>query len=341
MSSTLSARRLYEGRGVYPVGVSCWPPASLAHEHPEDDEERWLDGVRSALKHGTTLIALADICGLGRTERLLSGLWHEVPRESLQIACAAGHFRGTAPHPYAAPHLHHQLKQTLENLATDYLDLYVLDHTDFGPGERHLADAVRPLRAWRDSGVIRSVGLRVPGDGATADARRAFRHAQRALAPDVLVVEYNALTGPVLVDGTDVFDHAAERGLPVLVTSPLAHGLLAAPPAPRGPVRPPDADPGHPWFRPEILAAVREELRPLRERFGDAALPGLALRHCLDRSPDVVVLPGFGSPEQIALHYAGLDLPVAASDQDLIDATYAGLRSRTSRVTDSRACDGC
>ncbi|WP_338692954.1 aldo/keto reductase [Streptomyces sp. Q6] len=356
----LSARLLYEGRGVHPVGLSCWPPsfaphaaaageegasaegvqaagahghAGGAHGHGGDDAGRWLDAVRSALKHGTNLIAVADICGLGRTERLLSSLWSEVPRETVRIACAAGHFRGTAPHPYAAPHLHHQFKQTLDNLATDYLDLYVLDRPDFGPDGRHLADAVRPLSAWRDSGVVRSVGLRVPGATASADTRRAFGRAVRALAPDVLVVTYNALTGPVRIDGADVFDYAAERGLRVLITSPLAHGLLAAPPS----APPSPACAGHPWFHPGVRRIVRDGLRPLRERFGDEALPGLALRHCLDRAPHAVVLPGFSHPDQIALHHTGLDVPFGAHDQELVDDTYARLRSRLSRTMGSSA----
>jgi methylglyoxal reductase len=128
------------------------------------DETRSLAGLETAWQHGARLYDTADVYvyGHGRSERLLGWLVAQVPRHEIVLASKVGYFTGTAEHGYEPRHMRRQLEQSLDNLRTDHLDIYTFHHPNFGTNDRWLSRALEAMRAFRDKGLIRAIGMRGP-----------------------------------------------------------------------------------------------------------------------------------------------------------------------------------
>lgn len=337
---TLSPRSL-AGMTVHPLGVGCRPigdrvtgsGSSARRSALQDDDAR--DGLQRAVKRGATVFDTADVYGLGHSQRLVGqALAHD--RDQVCISTRVS-FRGTAAHRYAPPHLRHQLEQTLENLQTDYLDVVLLDD-GFGPGDCFLADTAVTLKDLRTRQVIRAVGLSLPIESSAGDPAAGARmaHVLEAMEPDVLAVRYNGLSVAPTISGEDLFAYAARKQLPVLICEPLARGLLTgkygAPPH-SAPVLMPS---GH-QLSAEQLAAVHDGLEPLRRRFGadPAALARVALRFCVGRHDQAVVLAGFSTSDQLEQNYSMIDEPFSEDDLAFVDDIYRRLRVRLADLSEA------
>ncbi|WP_369228510.1 aldo/keto reductase (plasmid) [Streptomyces sp. R39] len=327
---------------VHPLGVGCRPiggrgtgtGSSAQRSELQDDDAR--DGLKRAVKWGATVFDTADLYGLGHSQRLLGeALAHD--RDQVCITTRVAH-RGTAVHAYAPPHLRHQLEQTLENLQTGYLDVVLLDADNFGPGDCFLNDAAVTLHDLRTRRLIRSVGLSLPlGLGASDPAAGArMIRVLETVEPDVLAARYNGLSTEPSVAGESLFAYAEREQLPVLVCEPLARGLLTGK---YGGTPPPvDASLGR-HFSTEQLAAVNDGLEPLRRRFGDdpAVLARLALRFCLSRYDQAIVLAGFSTSEQLETNCSLIDEPLSDGDLAFVDDAYRRLRMQLSAVSETAA----
>ena len=334
---------LPEGVPVARLGVGCWPIGGPADNlgmpmgWSTADDGRALAGLERAFELGARLFDTADVYGLGHSERLLGQLLRGVDRRQVALSSKVGYFAGTAPHGYEPGHMRRQLEQTLENLGTDYLDIYALHHPNFGPHDVHLPAAVDTMRTFQKEGLIRAVGMRGPhryaperlARPAGADDKHArFRRQFTAIRPQVLAVRDNLLTPQPA--GSGIREFAAEHGVTVLVTKPLAQGLLTGKHLPEAP---PVFGPGDhrlrkAWFTAPALTILQRELAPLRERFGPerADLVWAALRYLLTRWPDAAVLVGFTTTGQVEQTLACPSTPLTAQDMDLL--TEAGRRAQ-------------
>lgn len=303
------------------------------------DDVLALRGLARAHELGARLFDSADVYGHGHSERLLGLFLEDVPREDLVITSKVGYFAGTAPHAYQRLHMRHQLEQTLSNLGTDYLDIYFLHNSEFGADDAYLHGAIEQMRWFRDEGLVRAIGMRGPHrfalDRVTTaksdrdDKRARFRRVADLVKPDVLAIRYNMLTpeGP-----DDIFEWTVGRGIGILINKPLSQGILTGKYSPESPpcFGPGDHRRRKRWFTPSALNVVRDGLRPLRERFGDRTedLVRVALRFCLQRSPNAAVLAGFTTPTQIEMNHACLGDPLTADDLAFIRATMQILREK-------------
>ncbi|KWX02283.1 Aldo/keto reductase [Carbonactinospora thermoautotrophica] len=225
----LPPRRLGEsGIEVFPLGMGCWaiggPDTNLGLPMGwgTADDDASLRGLVRAFELGANLFDTADVYGHGRSERLLGRLLREVPRERVVVTSKVGYFAGTAPNAYSPLHMRHQLEQTLENLGTDYLDVYFLHNFHFGPGDEYLMPAVEQMRRFQTEGLVRAVGMRGPhrfaverltvAKGERADKYARFRRVFEVVRPQVLAVRYNALTPDTPQGGEDIFAFAARHG---------------------------------------------------------------------------------------------------------------------------------
>lgn len=331
MGLEVTPRQLASTLAVHPLGVGCRAIGAQRRGRPATTDAQWMEGLRRAAERGATLFDTADTYGDGHAERLLGQVMREYRSQGLdlQVSSKIGH-RGSAPHPYAGPHLRHQLEQSMDNLMVERIDLYVLPSFDFGENDRFLGSAIDQMHTMRQLGSIGAIGLRGP-DADPAGIDR-FLQLFRLIRPDVILAEFNALTPLIeLEDEDDLFSFAARRGAGVLVTAPLAGGYLAGR-SEAGSARARgarDAD-----WREQILHHV---MVPLRQRLGD--LPGLlamaALRFCLARGRHTAVLAGFGTPDHISENFDSLDMPLTAADLDLIGAIYARLRAELCSAKES------
>jgi len=337
----LAPRHLCRGLFVHPLGVHCGaigtsvPEPGPGARGPNDG--RFLDGLRRAVERGATLLDTADSYGDGHSERLIGRFLREHPNESLYLSSKVGKLRGSAPHPYAGRHIHHQFQQTQENLYVDELALYFLDSFDFGPGDRYLGTAIDQMHTLRQMGSVKAIGMRGPhaGYGASPAERAAraerFLYLFRLIKPDVIWTRFNALTPAIALEGEDLFAFTERHGVGIMMAAPLAHGLLTDDSLRRVVPRsePPDRRPNGIAFTPRSLERIASGLQVLRERFGDApgTLTRLALRSCLQRADNCVVVVGFTGEHQVEENFSCLGAELDDTELALVDEVYAGIRA--------------
>lgn len=345
----LTARHLAPGLTVNPLAMGCWPIGgpTVNQGHPVGwsrvDDDVALAGLRAALEHGADLFHTADVFGHGRSERLLGRALRETRSRSARIAGTAGHVQGTAPHPYAEPHLRHQVEQSLTNLGVDRLDILFLHTHDFGPGDRYLADTIVQLDALRLAGTIRTVGIRGPHPQASNDrdsdgAGGRFARIFGLLNPDVVWSRASPLGPPSLLDGEDIVSFTARHGVSLMLTEPLAQGLLTGKYSPGSPpfFQPGDHRRHKTWYQNPGLRVIAEGLQPLRERFGGGVpeLVRVALRCSLQQPDHTVVVAGFTNPDQVHDLF-NLGPPLTHEELAFAQAVYRRMRDQLAEVGDS------
>lgn len=307
------------------IGIGCWAIGGPDHNlglpmgwASGSDDAAAIAGLETAWELGARLFDTADVYGHGRSERRLAHLVSQVPRDQIVISSKVGYFAGTAEHGFEPRHMRRQLHQTLDNLGTDYLDIYAFHHSDFGPDDRWLPGAVSAMRAFQAEGLVSVVGMRGPHRFATdrlsttpdrrGDKIARFYAAFEAIQPEILAVRDNLLTPAAKSAG--IFEFASQRRCGVLMNKPLAQGLLTGAYDPHRPRAFADGDhrARKRWFTPAAVEVISQGIRELRDLAGQkpGALIRIALWSCLDRSPEAVVLTGFTNPEQVRMNLTSL-----------------------------------
>lgn len=334
----LGTRHLCRGVLTHPLGLHC--AASLGHDAvPERpaNEDSYFDGLqlaveRAAAEHAAVLVDTADSYGFGHAERIIGRFIRRYQDAPLRLSSKVGRVRGSAPHPFAGRHIHHQLEQSLENFYVEQLDLYTLETFDFGPGDRYLGNAIDVMRTLRELEYIKAIGMWGPQTDYTATPEQQIAQAERFLylfrliKPDVVWTPFNAFTPAVLLDGEDLFSLTARHGVGLVLAAPLAHGLLTD----RGTSSLPGAASGiFAGLRPSLIRRVSEGLKDLRYHFGDApgTLTRLALRSCIQRGENCVVVVGFSSKEQVEENYSCLGPALTEQELGIVDEVYASIRT--------------
>ncbi len=313
------------GITVPAIGIGCW-----AIGGPDDnlgmpmgwstggDEVRSMTGLETAWQQGARLYDTADVYGHGRSERLLGRLVAQVPRDEIVLASKVGYFAGTAEHGFEPRHMRRQLEQSLDNLRTDHLDIYAFHHPDFGVNDRWLHPALDAMRAFRDEGLIKAIGMRGPHRFALdrlttppdqrGDKIARFRALFDIVQPDILAIRDNLLTPWHRSEG--VFSFADEHKVGILISKPLGQGLLAG--TYRTDIQRAFGAGDHRlrkrWFQPDAIAIINAGLDRVRAIVGPHTgdLIRVALWGCLDRSPNAVALVGFTTPDQVAMNLGSL-----------------------------------
>ncbi|MGH3479721.1 MAG: aldo/keto reductase, partial [Nocardioidaceae bacterium] len=313
------------GITVPAVGIGCWaiggPDDNLGMPmgwSAGDDEARSFAGLETAWQHGARLYDTADVYGHGRSERLLGQLVAQVPRHEIVLASKVGYFTGTAEHGFEPRHMRRQLEQSLDNLRTGHLDIYAFHHPNFGADDRWLHHALEAMRAFRDEGLIKAIGMRGPHRFALdrlttppdqrGDKIARFRALFDIVQPDILAIRDNLLTSTHRSEG--VFSFADEHNVGILISKPLGQGLLTG--TYRSDVQRAFGDGDHRlrkrWFQPDAIEIINAGLDQVRAIVGPHTedLIRVALWGCLDRSSNAVALVGFTTPDQVAMNVGSL-----------------------------------
>ncbi|KZM72227.1 aldo/keto reductase [Nocardia terpenica] len=303
------------GIEVSGLGIGCWaiggPDTNLGLPMGWGpvDESAAIAGLERAWESGVTLFDTADVYGHGRSERLLGQLVPLVQRERIQLVSKVGYFAGTAAHGYDPGHMRRQLEQTLDNLNTDWLDVYFFHHSEFGPDDERLELAIEMMNNFRTEGLIRAIGMRGPhryapdrlSTGPKANKEARFRELFDRIRPQVLAVRDNLLTPQTR--SNSIFTFAEDHGCGVLINKPLSQGLLTgayttAEPRTFGPQ---DHRARKRWFTGDAVRVIEAGLDQVRALVGPESndLVRIALWSCLMRSDNAAVLVGFSDPQQV------------------------------------------
>jgi aryl-alcohol dehydrogenase-like predicted oxidoreductase len=289
------------------VGVGCWQFGSRDWGYGEEygDTTAGLI-VNRALDLGVTLIDTAEVYARGASEAIV-GRAVRTRRGDAFVATKLLPVWPTAERTYE----HGRLSRL--RMGLDAIDLYqVHARNPLVP----LASTMAGMRRLLDDGIIRQVGV-------SNFSASAWRAAEDALGSPVLSnqVQYNLLfrkheAGNLL--------HARSEDRLVIAYSPLAKGLLGGrydagnvptSPARRNEVR----------FLPENLDRAAPVIDALRRTAAahDATPAQVALAWVL-RRPNVVVIPGASSVEQLERNVEAADLELSADeDAELTAASDA------------------
>jgi len=288
------ARMSAVGLGTWQFGSREW---GYGHQYAERDAQAI---VERALEHGITLFDTAEIYAFGRSERILGR--------------ALGARRGDAflatkifPLLPLAPVVVQRARASARRLGVEAIDLYQIHQPNpLVP----LASTMAGFEKVMGEGLVRHAGV-------SNYSLARWQAAERAMGKAVLSnqVPYN------LADRRaerELLPWAQDHGRLIIAYSPLAQGLLSghydAAHRPGGMVRT-----NSPAFLPENLRRAEPLLAALRT-VADAhgATPSQVALAWLIRHPNVVVIPGARTTEQVERNAAAADLELSDEEDDVL-----------------------
>ncbi|WP_217144882.1 aldo/keto reductase family oxidoreductase [Streptomyces sp. AC627_RSS907] len=252
---------------------------------PPTDREGALAVLREAVDLGITHIDTSDAYGPGVTNALIREALHPYP-ESLHIVTKVGATRdeqGGWPTARRPQDLRRQVHDNLKSLRLDVLDLVNLRLGNAeGPQPGSLAEAFETLVELQQQGLIRHLGVSNATDEQVTEAQ--------SIAPIVCVQNLYNL---------------AHRHDDKLIDRLAAEGVAYVPFFPLGGFTP---------LQSSALSAVAARLK--------ATQMSVALAWLLQRSPNILLIPGTSSTAHLRENIAGAGLSL--SHEDLIELDDIG-----------------
>ena len=286
---------------VSEFGLGAWQLGEESWNGPGEEES--LQIVDEALALGCTFVDTAPGYAGGRSEELV-GQALEGRRDDVVLCTKFGYWPDRRP-DHDAARIEESVEQSLRRLRTNTVDL-LLVHS---PPDPAVLDVDAPhysvLERLKTAGVIRAYGVSLTDDSG-AELRRALE-----TGSDAIEVRFNALHQEPL----EAIEHAAERGVAVIVKVPLESGWLS------GGYRADSTfdDVRSRWSSEEIARRARlvdefERLLPTGTR-----TPHAALQFVLAQPAVSTVIPGSKSLEQLRDN-------VAATEGSLPPETITAIR---------------
>jgi pyridoxine 4-dehydrogenase len=250
---------------------------------PPADREEAVRVLREALELGIDHIDTSDFYGPYVTNEIIKEALHPYP-ENLTIVTKVGAKRdaeGGWPHARSPQELQQAVRDNLEHLGLEAMDVVNLRMGGVeGPEEGSIAEQFEALAEMQQAGLIRHLGVSTMSAAQIEEAR--------SIAPVVCVQNmYN-----VANRGDDeLIDHLADEGIAYVPYFPLG------------------------GFSP--LQA--EELGAVAERNGATPM-SVALAWLLQRSPNILLIPGTSSVAHLRENVAGAGLELSAEDLAELDS---------------------
>jgi aryl-alcohol dehydrogenase-like predicted oxidoreductase len=272
---------------------------------PPIDDDTAIECVRRSIELGVRYIDTSP--GYGESERRLGLALQGGYREKVYLATKTG--TGTHPKDYTRDGTYRSVEESLQRLQTDYIDLMqVHDPDDFGPALAP-GGALEALLDLKKQGVIGAIGL---GVRSHAFLLKAIRHG----AFDAILThsDFNL----VRQTARDVlFEEAEQRGVGIILGSPLLYGYLS----------------DRPWDDLMARLGNREETEEQRKALGirrwaeqrRISVLQLAIQYCLRERRISVVLAGASTAKE-------MEQNVKAACSPLPDAVWKALADEMGAV---------
>jgi aryl-alcohol dehydrogenase-like predicted oxidoreductase len=292
------------GAKVSSVGVGCWQFGSREWGYGSDYVDKTAgEIVRRALDLGINLFDTAELYGFGRSERTLGQALAD-RRDDAFIATKV------FPVMPLAAIVEQRAKASLKRLRTNVVDLYQVHWPNPVVPD---APAMTGMRRLMDTGLVKHAGV----SNYKLDR---WRSAEDALGGPILSnqVRFSLVNrGPL----ENLVPFAQTEGRVIIAYSPLGQGLLGgrydASNRPSGMTRQ-----TNPLFLPENLERAEPLIRTLRDiAAAHQAKPAQIALAWLIRKPNVVVIPGASSVEQLEGNAASAEIELTdEQDAELLRA---------------------
>lgn len=200
------------------VSRVCFGTWQTGGEWGAVEESEAIAAARRALDLGVNFFDTAQAYGFGASERLLAKALDlgQSPRRKEVVVATKGGLRREGDgvvRDSSADWLRSGIEQSLRELGTDYVDLYQVHWPD---PETPFAETASTLDELVTEGKTRHVGV----SNFSVEEMREFERTRRI---DTLQPPYHLFRRDI---EKDVLPYCRDRGIGVLVYSPLAHGLL-------------------------------------------------------------------------------------------------------------------
>ncbi len=253
---------------------------------PPADRAEALAVVREAVERGVTHIDTSDYYGPFVTNEIIKEALHPYPA-SLHIVTKVGARRdadGGWPHARTPEDLRRAVHENLDHLGLEALDVVNLRLGGFsGPEPASLAEGFGALVELQREGLIRHLGLSTVSAEQIEEAR--------SIAPIVCVQN---------------FYNVAHRVDDELIDALAAQGIAYVPYFPLG---------GFSTLQSAELASVATRL--------DTTSLAVALAWLLQRSPNILLIPGTSSRAHLRENIAGAAVTLSAEDLEELDRIAA------------------
>jgi methylglyoxal reductase len=312
------------GLGTFEIGGSSWwDPV---------DQKVAVDTIRLALDLGINFIDTAPVYGFGQSERIV-GEAIKGHREKIIICTKVGEeFAGNNEGRFHYNHdgrsvytcltpkaIERQLEQSLRNLGTDYIDIY-MPHFFFDlPEVGCIEDIMATMERLIDAGKIRSVGL----SNSSPEHLRKFAELGESRISCVQL--YTNVLDHSMVN-PELLGQVIEHGISGVGINCLAKGLLSGAFPNDFRVRDGSERSESAWFYGDRIAAINKMIKgwePLRN-LHEAAPASLALAWVLAQRGVSHLLTGVTAPEHVlqAAKASEIILTIAELDRMTADATH-------------------
>ncbi|MGH3417048.1 MAG: aldo/keto reductase [Actinocrinis sp.] len=121
-------------------------------------EQDGIDAVHTALELGVTFFDVSPFYGLTRAETVLGKALRGIERSSYVLATKVGRY-GDAEFDFTAERVGPSVRESLERLGTDHLDLVQCHDIEFGDLDQVVEQTLPALRRLQEEGLVRYVGI--------------------------------------------------------------------------------------------------------------------------------------------------------------------------------------
>jgi aryl-alcohol dehydrogenase-like predicted oxidoreductase len=304
------------GLEVSPIAFGTW---QLGGDWGQFDELEAITAIRHARELGINLFDTAQAYGFGASERLLGRALREeldTNREDLVIATKGGLrmdskeglVRDSSPQ-----WLRRGVRESLEHLGVDYIDLYQIHWPD---PATPFAESAQALGELIEDGAIHHVGV------SNFDATQMAEFA-RTLPVETLQPPYHLFRREI---EARELPYAREHDIGVLAYGPLAHGLLTGTMDARTTFAKDDWRANSPLFSGDAFQRNLQTVAEL-ERFAQErgwGVSRLAIAWTLAHPAVHVAIVGSRSAAHIEDSLGALDISLSGEDLEEIDGIMAG-----------------
>ncbi len=200
------------GVKIPPFAVGGWefggPPA-----FPRQDDKESIKIIRSAIEMGVNFFDTAESYGDGHSETIIGEAIHESGKDV--IISTKHSTTKNKDFRLSAASVQEAVEGSLKRLRRDYIDIYFVH---WPSSDIQLKDVMDGMTKLKGQGKLRAIGV---SNFQLNELKMVRQHA----AIDVLQPPYSLLWR-CLED--DVFHYCSENGIPLIVYSPLAFGILTS-----------------------------------------------------------------------------------------------------------------
>jgi pyridoxine 4-dehydrogenase len=253
---------------------------------PPADHDEAVAVLREVVELGITHIDTSDFYGPHVTNRIINEALHPYP-DSLHLVTKVGATRdadGGWPHARSPEQLRQAVHDNLSNLGLDVLDVVNLRLGGFdSPEPGSVAEPFGALAQMQQEGLVRHLGISTVSADQIAEAQ--------SIAPVVCVQNFYNLAHRV---DDDLIDSLAAQGIAYVPYFPLG---------------------GFTPLQSDTLSSVAGRL--------DTTPMAVALAWLLQRSPNILLIPGTSSVDHLRQNVEGAALTLGGDDLAELDAIGA------------------